>query len=421
MSEMLFGVAVASIFLGYFFFCIASQKNISCVVFLSFIIIPTISIRSFHISLTYVWIVVFAVTILLAKYELKITRMAFLYCVITILIIMVYAIAYGIKNYDANLRQLVQIVLVHSKYVILMLEVCVILENVKGRTDGLQQAFKIGVVINSIVVALQVLFPLKTAEIVDAIFYRENSINQSQAIVDGQYGRLSGVFQFPALSGVFSLLAISYFVTQNKIIKNKKIYVCLAVFCGIASMSKTFYIGIFIVAIVWIAQGVKSMNRKAVRICVLLLFFMALFFIYYDKIIVWLMSVNINMAYYVSTILNPLKAMAARYDLQSGFLMDTIEVVNENLLIGVGPYSVQGEFVGDNGYITIIHNGGLIAFFLVAAFYCLTLLKTVKTKDGTSMLEMIVIAAAGMAYNSIWFNMITFPIVVYMVMGKDAD
>lgn len=421
MGEVLLGMTVATVFLGGFFLCVASQRDIPCMVFLSFIIIPTVSVGGFHISLTYIWMIVFAVTILLTKQETKVPRMAVLYCIITVLLIVVYVISYGMKNPNANLKQLVQIVLIYSKYIVLMLEACIIIGNVKNISDGLQKALEIGVLINSISVAFQMLIPIKSAEIIDAIFYRENSINQSEAIVNGEYGRLSGVFQFPALSGIFSLLSIAYFITQSKAYRKKKMYVCLAVICGVASMSKTFYIGIFIVIVIWIVQSVKNRNKRAIQICVALILLIVIFLICYDEIIAWLMTVNVNMAYYVSTILDPLKAMEARYDLQSGFLIDTIAVVKENLLIGVGPYSVQGEFVGDNGYLTILHNGGLIAFALVAVFYFVVLLKTMRTRNRTNMMELIVIAASGMAYNSIWFNMITCPLIVYMVIGIEND
>ena len=39
-------------------------------------------------------------------------------------------------------------------------------------------------------------------------------------------------------------------------------------------------------------------------------------------------------------------------------------------IIGVGPLPVEGEFMGDSEYISILHDGGILRFLTYGYFYC---------------------------------------------------
>ena len=60
--------------------------------------------------------------------------------------------------------------------------------------------------------------------------------------------------------------------------------------------------------------------------------------------------------------------------------------MNENPLIGVGPTSVNGEIVGDNAYVVLIHNGGLIALVTIVGYYMRHLFNSFRFRDTTTTL-----------------------------------
>lgn len=51
-------------------------------------------------------------------------------------------------------------------------------------------------------------------------------------------------------------------------------------------------------------------------------------------------------------------------------IKSSLSIFKENPLIGVGPMPAEGEQIYDMMYISILHNGGALAFVILMAFYC---------------------------------------------------
>src|SRR5262249_28816078 len=59
---------------------------------------------------------------------------------------------------------------------------------------------------------------------------------------------------------------------------------------------------------------------------------------------------------YIMALQRPTSAFVSRYDAASGNLADAISVIREYPILGVGRSAVRGEFIGDSGYVGVLHD-----------------------------------------------------------------
>ena len=116
--------------------------------------------------------------------------------------------------------------------------------------------------------------------------------------------------------------------------------------------------------------------------------------------------------YYFGKLLNPFSAFETRYgDLDKwdkgisntentgntegkteGNLEKTMEVIKKNIVIGVGPASIEGEFVGDSQYVVSLHDGGIINFLIYLLLYSFLFIKGWKEKRLETCTLVVIVA-----------------------------
>ena len=114
---------------------------------------------------------------------------------------------------------------------------------------------------------------------------------------------------------------------------------------------------------------------------------------FYDDLYSYLLNYNANFAYYFSFLKDPIAVLNTRFGSvdSEGSLSYVFEILKKSALIGVGPASVNGEIVGDNAYVVLIHNGGLIALIITMIYYRYFFIKGIKFKNNTTILIILMI------------------------------
>ena len=88
----------------------------------------------------------------------------------------------------------------------------------------------------------------------------------------------------------------------------------------------------------------------------------------------------------------------------TGTTKSSLSVFKENPLIGVGPMSVAGEHIYDMMYISVLHNGGVLAFLILLIFYGGLAVYTFIKKKVVAFLIVCVFAFASLAGDALVYT-----------------
>lgn len=199
-------------------------------------------------------------------------------------------------------------------------------------------------------------------------WYSYSDFHMAELQASSKYYRAYGTWDSPMSLGIAALLCMCLLLHEKKL-RQKKLWL-LNMICsftvGVMSLTKTFFLGVIILAIIsCLSYAVKNMKKKnysvkdicgAVGIIIFALSCFVSFFAIYE----WSRESWPHLHYYMGYIYEPLSAFKTRLS-STGSLADTLRVIKDNWLIGVGPVSLKGELIGDNAVILLLHNGGILA------------------------------------------------------------
>ena len=216
----------------------------------------------------------------------------------------------------------------------------------------------------------------------------------------GKFVRIFGTFYSPTVLGVVSLLISAFFlhevIKQRKILSFDAAMYMVSVGLGLLAFSKITIIGSFLLLIINILLAViqKSLKGKVS------IYFRALALLVSVFVCIGSLQCALGLGnyvrYYYFKVSNIIVAMETRYgnllsnsneknaneslkieeaennvgnkEKTEGNMNSAFDVFRKHPIIGVGPMSVEGEFLGDSEYISILHNGGILSFLTYA--YC---------------------------------------------------
>lgn len=259
-----------------------------------------------------------------------------------------------------------------------------------------------GVIVwNFILTILQIFIP-KIGIVLTKLLYtytgKDAAINTTENV--GRFLRGFGSFYSSTETGGFCLFTITLvllMICKQKIWKKELPFLFMILFVGLFAFSKAVIIGVFVIFLLLVGLiillKVKVDYRK--MLCSFFVTLLAFF-----VVIVLGKSVGLSgqVDYYFGKLLNPFSVFETRYgDLDKsdkiisdtansgvtaieGNLEKTIEVIRKNIIIGVGPASVEGEFVGDSQFVVSLHDGGIINFSICCFLYIFLFIKGWKEK-----------------------------------------
>lgn len=288
-------------------------------------------------------------------------------------------------------------------------------------SDKFSRAFctgvKIAIVWNFLVTLIQMFIPqigLGLTKLLYTYQGKDSSIIFMEK--EGRFLRASGTFYSPTETGGFALLAIVLMlvaVYERKKWKQELPFLFMILFVGLFAFSKTVILGVFIVFVllnIFFYLMKLRLELKKIIVC----FSLIIFSFFSVAIIGKSNGLSGQVDYYFGKILNPISAFETRYgDLdnsdvstgasssskevskegsEEGNLEKTMEVIKANPVIGVGPASVSGEFVGDSQFVVSLHDGGIINFLVCLGIYTSLFIISWKNKNVIICIIIAVIA-----------------------------
>lgn len=267
------------------------------------------------------------------------------------------------------------------------------------------------------------------------LYTYEGKESQINDVIQGskRFIRIMGTYYSPTVLGIFSLLASSYFlgsIAKDKHNKKNYIFYSFSLILGLFAFSKTVIIGVWFLLIslfIFLLINKDFMYKKKLKKIIKIVI---MTFGVYLFVCIFASSIGLGsfVRYYFFQASNLGTAMDSRYGniLESntsstfssgtslnsyiitntpiynsstnssdiandGNLKDAFEVFLEHPILGVGANPINGEFVGDSEYISILHNGGILCFLIYALFFLALLIKRFKENDIKSILVLLVL------------------------------
>lgn len=368
---------------------------------------PDLKIGNKSLDSTYVLIVVLLIFIVFSNGKLyfgKIKR----YVYTTISIMAVYTVSWLLFSRE-DINSYLSCVIGGMKLTAILIECYTLNYMFCDRIEeDITNLINITLILNSLFIIFQKLFFEASLAVLKNVFLSADEYDfVLSATYAGRYTRFNGLFKYPMHLGIFCAVAIAFLLIVGVNSKKRAVWLLsigMALYCGIMSASKSFFIGLAVLYCLFVVENLtKISDKKKVIFNVIPVFVLVLIVLFQQDIIRILENVfGSYVAYYAQKVVLFFNDVGAVFETRtgdSGALSSLYDVVVNNLLFGVGPGSVNGEKVMDNAILVVLHNGGIIALLIVFNYYAKILRMCYHNHKST--LLVFTILACGMGFQ-IW-------------------
>ncbi len=347
-------------------FFINFKKGLAFYIICTFVA-PAFALGSMRIAFDIiVFPILFIAYLLYRRFRFEIAFSAFLPYVVVYL----FSLIIGIVFFDAVFS-------IINLYAILR---CIVVINMMLNVwmDDLNQYIE--KILSSVIIINVVFCVLQMTNLVSVqffydLYFRTSMVPLQTQLEIGHFDRAYGANASPVIMGGIAAISFAYFwgsyIAKSANTKHPLFIAVLCACCGLAALSKTAILAIPIVMIfvlLWRALFTPHYKPRmsassAIKIPLFILVGGATLL----TLISWLRSKGYFIDYYLAYLTDPFKALSTRYDSSSGILSQTIQVVKDNFLFGVGEAQVNNAFIGDSTYIVLLYQTGIIGLvvFLV--------------------------------------------------------
>lgn len=368
---------------------------------------PDLKIGSKSVDSTYILIAVLLIFIMFSNGKLYFARIK-RYVYTTVSIMMVYTASWLFFS-RVDMNDYLSCIVGGIKLTAVLIE-CYTLNYLfcDRIEEDMTNLINISLILNSLFITFQKFFFTSSLLVLKDVFLSTEEYDfVLGATYAGRYTRYNGLFKYPMHLGIFCVLATAFLLTVRAKQKKKTIWllsIVMALYCGIMSASKSFFIGIAVLYCFFVVENLAQMNDKKK---VIFNFFpvlgLALIILFQQDIIRILENVfGSYVAYYAQKVVLFFSNIGVVFETrtgESGALSSLYNVVVENFLFGVGPASINGEKIMDNAVLVILHNGGIVALAIALSYYINILRKSYHNHK--SVLLVFTILACGMGFQ-IW-------------------
>lgn len=413
-----------------------NKKEITSITIAYCIMAPSIRFLGVKLDSSYFLLIYLCILMILFKRNLKVNKKMKSYFLLIIFVCFIYFVAWILnsrENVIAMMMSLAGILKIGLYLVCLYSLDC---EKINNK-NIIIKSICIITFLNLIAIIFQVLFPREAYDIFSELYSSNTASYYSQDITswgtggfyNGRYTRYFGLFENPMSLACYSLVAISYVVTKIlSEITNRKLYMFLLVilvYIGLMSTTKTFILGIVLLLILLALLQMANSSHIRIRLLTIALIMLVFLLIiwFYNDIYNFLLQYNPSLAHYFSYLKDPISVFNTRFgsDNSYGTLSYVFEILAKNPLIGVGPASINGEIVGDNAYVVLIHNGGLISLITIIIYYMNYLFNSLKRRDITTILLILTTFIVSMGMPILLGANLTLLILYYLCIELNLD
>jgi hypothetical protein len=290
----------------------------------------------------------------------------------------------------------------------------IIFTNDSNNLPIIKKALQIAVLCNLMAMILQLALP-NAVEIFNNLYVKESSTAISWFLKVGRFTRLTGTFANTAPAGYFFLLVLGIHLVDYTMTRSRyaALIIVVSVICGIATVSKTFYVGFPILLLInfvlyWIMKGKEKTHIRGLDLKKPVIIVMAvlgiIFFLNFT-------SDKLSTAYYIENI-RLTNIFSSRYNEQTGNLIETIDVIKDNLFIGVGATRISNEFVGDSLYVSILHGTGVLGLITISILMVKLIITNIRKVNRQNLLLLFCILMVGFAVPTL-FNILGIIILAF--------
>ena len=242
------------------------------------------------------------------------------------------------------------------------------------------------------------------------LYYKDTMTPLLTQLEIGSFNRAYGTTGSPVILGGIAAFTYAFyfsvFVSGKHKVKMNVLKMGACIICGVFALSKTAILAIPIISVyiffISVATGEIFKNKRFSKTLLLIAIgAVGVLFVFY-----WMRAKGFAIDWYLKYLKNPFAALDTRYNSESGILSETMDVISEHILLGVGHANFNGVFIGDSSYIVLLYHTGIIGLFAYLFPYCIMLLRSIKRKDvvGSSLIVVFFLIAIGNSmYLSYWF------------------
>ncbi|TGY42349.1 hypothetical protein E5347_09010 [Clostridium sartagoforme] len=431
------GYIILGIFCILIFIRYINNKEITSITISYCIISPSVQFIGMKLDSSYFLLVYICMLVILFKKDLRVNKNIKSYFLLTIFICFIYYIAWMFNSGKDVLVMLISLAGILKVGVFMVILYSLDCEKLQNNNYIFIKIISIVTILNLLAILYQVFFPSEAYNIFSEL-YSSNTANYYKqdtslwgkgGFYNGRYTRYFGLFENPMSLACYSLIAISYVITKiSSRLINKKLCTILLIillYIGFMSTTKTFILGIVLLFIFLAVLQMADKSNKKIKLLTITLIMLAfiLTIVFYSEIYNLLFEYNPSLAYYFSYLKDPVSAFNTRFGSLNGdgSLSYVFKIMNENPLIGVGPTSVNGEIVGDNAYVVLIHNGGLIALVTIVGYYMRHLFNSFRFRDTTTTLLILTTLIVSMGMPILTGGNLTLFIIYYLCIEKNIS
>lgn len=346
--------------------------------------------------------------ILAAVYYVKNKNLVFKgYCVKLMPYVLVYTVLSLIMAIRFDCGIPVETIYATVRFIVM---IQIIVDSWKGEMISFaDKTFGVVVCVNAICSIVQMTNIVSVEAFYD-MYYKASMTPLLTQLQIGYFNRAYGTTGSPVILGGIAALAYAFyfsmFVSGRSKIKMNAIKIGASVVCGVLALSKTAMLAIPIISVYILflsaVTGEILKNKRLFKIMLLIAIGGAgLIFVFY-----WMQKKDFAIAWYLRYLTDPFAALETRYDSDSGILSETMDVICEHFLFGVGHAEFAGAFVGDSSYMVLLYRTGIIGLFLYLFPFGIVLLKATERADivkSSLIVTFLLIAVGNSMYLSYWF------------------
>ncbi|MCQ6523663.1 MULTISPECIES: hypothetical protein [Bacillus] len=267
-------------------------------------------------------------------------------------------------------------------------------------------------IINLIVSVIQLSTP-RSVQLFYDLYFKDSMTPLKEVLSLGYFNRAYGTFGTPVLLGVFALFAFALYLgyyVEKRTCRFLILKILMAVSCGLIALSKTAILGMPMLMIIIFILGIfRVIEIKNKKVLIIPFFTIAIGYFMVDL----LEKAGFAISWYVRFLKNPFEAFGTRYDAGTGILTETYEIINQNLIFGVGPSKIGDAFVGDSMYINILYTSGILGFCIFFGVLMSSLFINSIKKNATAIMCSLTIILGGFAA-PIHLNIVSVAFLAYI-------
>lgn len=272
------------------------------------------------------------------------------------------------------------------------------------------------IIINAVCSVMQMMNIVPVQTFYD-LYYKESMKPLFNQLELGYFNRAYGTTGSPVILGGISALTYTFYlviyVAGKYDIKRNMLKMLASALCGLFALSKTAILAIPIMTVYAIVMYILTDGKQKIKGLLKIIVIIAVIGIVLYFLIPWMESQELAIMWYLKYLTEPFKAFSTRYDSDSGILAETITIIKDNIIFGVGHATFDGAFIGDSSYVVLLYETGIVGLVSYFLPYVSALFISLKNKDfvRSALVVVFLLIATG---NSLHLSYWAMPFVALM-------